>query len=139
MLSPSTPSRSASRTASTTTRCLLSPASDATWRCSLTDTDHLLGSLERLDNRTAYEHSTVYDVRCTSQRGSRLERKEALVKIRQRPDAGTRPGPETSPAGAATMRVVGATAIALAASMAIQNAMFAMTGPPAYGDPIEEV
>ena len=37
------------------------------------------------------------------------------------------------------MRVVGATAIALAASMAIQNAMFAWTGPPAYGDPIEEV
>ena len=59
--------------------------------------------------------------------------------IRQRPDAGTRPAPETSPAGVATMRVVGATAIALAASMAIQNAMFAWTGPPAYGDPIEEV
>src|SRR5215210_76394 len=36
-------------------------------------------------------------------------------------------------------RLVGATAIALAASMAIQNAMFAWTGPPAYGDPIEEV
>ena len=36
-------------------------------------------------------------------------------------------------------RLVGATAIALAASMAIQNAMFAVTGPPAYGDPIEEV
>ena len=61
------------------------------------------------------------------------------MEIRQRPDAGTRPGPETSPAGAVTMRVVGATAIALAASMAIQNAMFAWTGPPAYGDPIEEV
>ena len=66
----------------------------------------------------------MYDVRCTSQRGSRLEREEALMEIRQRPDAGTRPGPETSPAGAVTMRVVGATAIALAASMAIQNAMF---------------
>jgi len=37
------------------------------------------------------------------------------------------------------MRVVGATAIALAASMAIQNAMFAVTRPPGYGDPIEEV
>ena len=36
-------------------------------------------------------------------------------------------------------RLVGAAAIALAASMAIQNAMFAWTGPPAYGDPIEEV
>ena len=36
-------------------------------------------------------------------------------------------------------RLVGATAIALAASMAIQNAMFVWTGPPAYGDPIEEV
>ena len=37
------------------------------------------------------------------------------------------------------MRVVGATAIALAASMAIQDAVFVVTGPPAYGDPIEEV
>ena len=36
-------------------------------------------------------------------------------------------------------RVVGATAIALAASMAIQNTMFVVTGAPAYGDPIEEV
>ena len=36
-------------------------------------------------------------------------------------------------------RLVGATAIALAASMAIQNAMFAWVEPPAYGDPIEEV
>ena len=61
------------------------------------------------------------------------------MEIRQRPDAGTRPAQQTSPAGAATMRVVGATAIALAASMAIQNAMFVATGVPAYGDPIEEV
>ena len=61
------------------------------------------------------------------------------MKIRQRPDAGTRPAPETSSAGAATMRVVGATAIALAASMAIQNAVFVVTGPPEFGDPIEEV
>lgn len=37
------------------------------------------------------------------------------------------------------MRVVGATAIALATSMAIQNVMFAVTGPPGYGDPIGEV
>ena len=61
------------------------------------------------------------------------------MEIRQRPDAGTRPVPETSPAGAVTMRVVGATAIALAASVAIQNAVFVVTGPPGYGDPIEEV
>jgi hypothetical protein len=37
------------------------------------------------------------------------------------------------------MRVVGATAIALAASMAIQNAMLVGVGAPAYGDPIEDV
>jgi hypothetical protein len=61
------------------------------------------------------------------------------MEIRQRPDAGTRPAPETSPAGAATMRVVGGAAIALAASMAIQNVMFAAAGAPAYGAPIEEV
>src|SRR4029450_10398690 len=60
------------------------------------------------------------------------------MEIRQRAEGGTRPGLETSPAGAVTMRVVGATAIALAASMAIQNAMFVWTGPPAYGGPIEE-
>ena len=60
------------------------------------------------------------------------------MEIRQRPDAGTRPAPETSPAGAATMRVVGATAIALAASMAIQNLLVG-AGAPAFGDPIEEV
>ena len=59
------------------------------------------------------------------------------MEIRQRPDAGTRPGPETSPAGAVTMRVVGATAIALAASMVIQSAVVA--GAPTFGDPIEEV
>jgi len=37
------------------------------------------------------------------------------------------------------MWVVGATAIALAASIAIQNAVFVGVGAPAYGDPIEEV
>ena len=36
-------------------------------------------------------------------------------------------------------RLVGAAAIALAASMAIQNAVFVVTEPPAYGDPIKEV
>jgi hypothetical protein len=61
------------------------------------------------------------------------------VEIRQRPDAETHPSPETSPAGAATMRLVGATAIALAASMAIQNVMFGWAGAPGYGDPINEV
>src|SRR5687768_6387580 len=102
MLSPSTPSRSASRTASTTTRCLLSPASDATWRCSLADTG-LLARSNGLDNRTAYAHSTVYDVRCTSQRESQLGREEASVGIEQRSNAGARLVPGASPAGAATM------------------------------------
>lgn len=37
------------------------------------------------------------------------------------------------------MRIVGVTAIALAASMIIQNVVFAAVGTPAYGDPIEEV
>ncbi|MGB3828038.1 MAG: hypothetical protein WA962_04610, partial [Ornithinimicrobium sp.] len=36
-------------------------------------------------------------------------------------------------------RVIGATAIALGASMAIQNAMFGWAGAPGYGDPIGEV
>ena len=36
-------------------------------------------------------------------------------------------------------RLVGAAAIALAASMAIQNAMFVGVDAPAYGDPIKEV
>jgi hypothetical protein len=36
-------------------------------------------------------------------------------------------------------RVVGATAIALAASVAIQNAVVIWTGAPAYGDPIQDV
>jgi hypothetical protein len=36
-------------------------------------------------------------------------------------------------------RVVGATAIALAASMVIQNAMFGWANAPGYGDPIKEV
>ena len=55
-----------------------------------------------------------------------------------RPDAGTRPAPETSAAGAATMRVVGAAAIALAASMVIENAVV-LAGSPTYGSPIKEV
>ena len=59
---------------------------------------------------------------------SHTPREKVLAEIRQRPDAGTRPAPETSAAGAATMRVVGGAAIALAASMAIQNAMFVAVG-----------
>lgn len=47
--------------------------------------------------------------------------------------------PRANPARAATVRVVGATALALALSMAIQNAMFVVTGAPGYGDPIEEM
>ena len=41
--------------------------------------------------------------------------------------------------GALRERVVGATAIALAASVAIQNAVVVWAGTPGYGDPIEEV
>src|SRR5947209_4643104 len=46
---------------------------------------------------------------------------------------------EPAPTRALRVRVVGATAIALAASMAIQNTMFVVTGAPAYGDPIQDV
>ena len=60
------------------------------------------------------------------------------MEIRQRPDAGTRPAPETSAAGAATMRVVGAAAIALAASLVIENVVV-LAGAPSYGAPIKEV
>ena len=60
MLSPSTPSRSASRTASTTTRCLLSPASEATWRCSFADT----GLLARSNRLTIVQRTRI--VRCTT-------------------------------------------------------------------------
>ena len=45
----------------------------------------------------------------------------------------------TTPTRALRERVVGATAIALAASMVIQNAMFGWAGAPGYGDPIKEV
>lgn len=38
-----------------------------------------------------------------------------------------------------TIRVVGATAIALALSMVVQNVMFAVAGTPGYGDPIDTV
>src|SRR5919107_4351245 len=44
-----------------------------------------------------------------------------------------------TPTRALRERVVGATAIALAASVAIQNAVVIWTGAPAYGDPIKQV
>ena len=45
----------------------------------------------------------------------------------------------TTPTRALREQVVGATAIALTASLAIQNAVVVLAGAPAYGDPIEEV
>jgi hypothetical protein len=45
----------------------------------------------------------------------------------------------TTPTRAHRERVVGATAVALTASMVIQNAMFVWAGAPGYGDPIKEV
>ncbi len=45
----------------------------------------------------------------------------------------------TTPTRAHRERVVGATAIALAASMVIQNVMFGWAAAPGYGDPITEV
>ena len=59
--------------------------------------------------------------------------------IEQQSNGGARLVPAASPAGVAPMRIFGATAIVLAASMVIQNAMFAATGAPGYGDPIEDV
>ena len=44
-----------------------------------------------------------------------------------------------TPTRALRERVVGATAIALAASLAIQNAVVVWAGAPGYGDPIKEV
>src|SRR4051794_1854740 len=46
---------------------------------------------------------------------------------------------ENAPSRFVRGRLVGAAAIALAASMAIQNAMFVGVDAPAYGDPIEAV
>ena len=65
-------------------------------------------------------------------------REEARAEIRQRPDAGTGPAPETSAAGAATMRVVGGAAIALAASLVIENTVV-VAGSPSYWSPIKGV
>ena len=66
-------------------------------------------------------------------------REEAHMQIEKGPDQGTRPAPEVSPAGATTVRVVGAAAIALATSLAIQNVMFGWAEAPGYGDPIQDV
>jgi hypothetical protein len=45
----------------------------------------------------------------------------------------------TAPTPAFGERVVGVAAIALVASLVVQNAMFTWAGAPGYGDPIEEV
>src|SRR5687767_2534436 len=98
MLSPSTPSRSASRTASTTTRCLLSPTSDATWRCSLAATGLLVLSTD-LTSVQCTRHSTPYAytvrVQCTSQRKSQLGRPDRRERLN--PCVGT-PRPAATPA-----------------------------------------
>ncbi len=49
------------------------------------------------------------------------------------------PSAGATPARARQDRVVGATAIVLATSMAVQNVMFGWTGAPGYGDPIGDV
>ena len=46
---------------------------------------------------------------------------------------------EPAPTRALRVRVVGATAIALAASVAIQNAVVISAGTPSYADPINKV
>lgn len=55
--------------------------------------------------------------------------------------AASEPAPTTAPtpSRARRARVVGGTAIALAASWAIQNAVVIWAGAPGYGDPIQEV
>ena len=57
----------------------------------------------------------------------------------QQSNGGARLVPGASPAETATMRFIGATAIVLAVSMAIQLVMFGVTDPPGYGDPIKDV
>ncbi len=66
-------------------------------------------------------------------------RQEPHVQTGQGPEQGARPAPEMSPAGTTTVRVIGAAAIVLAASMVFQNAMFGWAEPPGYGDPIQDV
>ena len=57
----------------------------------------------------------------------------------QQSNGGARLEPGASPAEAATMRFIGATAIVLAVSIAIQIVMFGVTDAPGYGDPINDV
>lgn len=61
--------------------------------------------------------------------------------IEQQSTGGARQVPGASPAEAATAttRFIGATAIVLAVSMAIQLVMFGGTDAPGYGDPIKDV
>ena len=46
---------------------------------------------------------------------------------------------QSEAARASTMRIVGVVALAYAASMFVQNALFAVTGAPDYGDPLDVV
>ncbi|WP_374971344.1 hypothetical protein [Terrabacter sp. BE26] len=66
-------------------------------------------------------------------------KKDKAVESQHVPASAAVPTRGPIPTPAFGERVVGAAAIALAASLAIQNAMFAATGPPGYGDPIEKV
>lgn len=59
--------------------------------------------------------------------------------IERQSEGGARLAAGAAPTDATTMRVVGALAITLAVSMALQNVMFGVTEPPGYGDPIDEV
>src|SRR3954453_13691325 len=59
--------------------------------------------------------------------------------MRSRTDGGSRPTGTERSSPAFGERVVGAAAIALGASLVIQNAMLVWARPPAYGDPVGEV
>lgn len=69
---------------------------------------------------------------------SRQNPATALKSLRE-PVSGAAATTGPTPTRAHLERVVGATAIALAASMAIQNAMFGWADAPGYGDPIGDV
>src|SRR3954447_10770872 len=58
--------------------------------------------------------------------------------MRSRTDGGSRPTGTERSSPAFGERVVGAAAIALGASLVIQNAMLVWARPPAYGDPVGE-
>jgi len=61
------------------------------------------------------------------------------MEIEEQTKGGARLAPEGTPTGAAATRFLGATAIVLAVSMAIQLVMFGVTDAPGYGDPIRDV